>query len=453
VGDLDAIDQIISVTGPRRVGKSTLLKQIVEHLVHLKHVEPERVIYYSFDDPALFLKNLSGGEMIEKLMAYSLDVGQPQKPAYLLLDEIQTLDRWEQYLKKYVDLNYPIRVVISGSASSPIFKKSRESLMGRVKDYHLLPFSFREYLLYQISIRSKEPEGDLLPEAMDFAKVGEALKGMYAKSPEHAALDSVKVPPMTSKLRVFADAALQTYMVEGGFPEVWKLPTAEKKIEYLYDNQVKKVITEDLVLAVEFRKPEQLKTFYISLLEHPGREVSMTSLSQDIGVNVQQIDKYLPLLEMTDLIRHASKFRRSAVRVRRGNQKFYPVDMALRNAVLRIGAELLSDDGAIGLYAENLVFNALKKWQGVLAIDYYRESNREVDFIVHTGPSRYLPVEVKYRSSWSEDHIKGLFHFQKRYPCHKPLVVTKGNDYFGSYDFPLGSVFCFPLTMFLLLFD
>lgn len=66
---------------------------------------------------------------------------------YLFLDEIQRLDRWELYIKKYYDLKYPVRFVLSGSASSPIFKKSRESLLGRVKDYHLPPFSFREFLL------------------------------------------------------------------------------------------------------------------------------------------------------------------------------------------------------------------------------------------------------------------------------------------------------------------
>lgn len=453
VNDLTSIPQIISVTGPRRVGKSTLLKQIIRNLLE-QNVPPELVIYYSFDDPALFLRDVSGGEMVEELMAYCLEAAKANGPAYLFLDEIQTLDRWEQYLKKYVDLNYPIRVVISGSASSPIFKRSRESLLGRVKDYHVLPFSFREYLLYLTYTTNRR---DLLEEAETYVAVGESIKGMLAKSPEHADLDSVRISTPTDDLLDLANSALDTYLVEGGFPEVWELPTAEKKIEYLYDNQVKKVITEDLVVAVEFRKPEQLKTFYISLLEQPGREVNMTTLSQDIGISVQQIDKFLPLLEMTDLVRHASKFRRSAVRVRRGNQKFYPVDMALRNAVLRIGSELLQDEGIMGLYAENLVFNSLKKWQGVLQIDYYREGSRagakEVDFVVHTNPSTYWPVEVKYSNNWNESDIEGLSHFRNRYPCHFSAVVTKHMEDFGKRDTSAGEVFQIPLLLFLLLFD
>lgn len=60
-------------------------------------------------------------------------------PIYVFLDEIQRFGRWE-FLKKYFDLHYPVRFAISGSTSSPICKKSRESLLGRIKDYHIIAF-------------------------------------------------------------------------------------------------------------------------------------------------------------------------------------------------------------------------------------------------------------------------------------------------------------------------
>ena len=53
VRDLQKLPQILAITGPRRVGKSTLLRQIVRH--HLRQGHPtELLIYYSLDDPALF---------------------------------------------------------------------------------------------------------------------------------------------------------------------------------------------------------------------------------------------------------------------------------------------------------------------------------------------------------------------------------------------------------------
>ena len=445
VDDLFSVDQIISIIGPRRVGKSTLMRQLVKYLIKEKDVDPTHIIYYSFDDPTLSLRNISGGEFIESLYDHVRQIGEP---AYLLLDEIQTLERWEQYLKKYYDLKYPIKVVVSGSASSPIFKKSRESLLGRVKDHHILPFSFREYVLFHLH----EPENNSLKDEMDlFLVAGENLKGMLTGSLDHIDTSQVQIPMMSQELWDFADKLLGDYFVEGGFPEVWKLPTEEKKIEYLYDNQIKKVIYEDLVLATEFRKPEQLKMFYISLLEKPGQEVNVSSLSKDIGVGIQQIEKYLPLLEMTDLIAHVEKFRKSSVRVRKGSRKFYLIDLALRNCIMRTGRAMLKDDTLLGLYAENLVFNALRKWDGILQIDYYREKQKEVDFIVHTKPTRYWPIEVKYRNRWISRGLPGIVRFRKQFQSVIPAVITKKNEDYG-YDEKL-DVFQIPLVSFLMMFD
>jgi predicted AAA+ superfamily ATPase len=154
---------------------------------------------------------------------------------------------------------------------------------------------------------------------------------------------------------------------------------------------------------------------------------------------------------MTDLIRGAGKFRKSAIRPRAGFQKFYPVDLALRNAVLRLGGEILDDPSVMGLYAETLVYNALRKWPGVLQVDYYRESQLEVDFIVHTRPMQYLPVEVKYSATVGAGDLKGLTRFRAKYRCTRPMLVTREREDFGL-DKELG-VFKLPLILFLLLFD
>lgn len=63
---------------------------------------------------------------------------------------------------------------------------------------------------------------------------------------------------------------------------------------------------------------------------------------------------------MTDLLHHAEKFTKSLIKVRRGNIKCYLIDLALRNAILRIQDNLFQDAQTLGLYAKNLVSNALK---------------------------------------------------------------------------------------------
>lgn len=439
---LKEVPQIISITGPRRVGKSTLIRQIARKLIK-EGANPDNIIYYSMDDPALLRSEINHDKFFDSLM------DDARKKAgnnliYVFLDEIQRFDRWELFLKKYYDLHYPVRFAISGSASSPIFKKSRESLLGRIKDYHLLPFSFREFFLYH-----NREDSHVINQINEIYKTGEAVMGMISKHPEYAELQQVNISAIPENLRHNIDTHLNRFFIEGGFPEVWILPDWETKQAYLFDNQVEKVILEDLVLAVELRKPEILKRFYISLLENPGREINFQQLSKDLGINRASIEKYFPLLEMTDLIHHVEKFAKSPIKVRRGNIKCYLVDLALRNAILRIQESLLKDAQVLGLYAENLVFNALKKWEGTVSISYYKEKTYEVDFIVHIGAGNYLPVEVKYKEKVEESEMRTIKNFCGRFKCTRGIVVTKRWTDFGKRD----NLFYMPLPHFLLLFD
>ncbi|MEO5356514.1 MAG: ATP-binding protein [Nitrospirae bacterium YQR-1] len=435
---LKNVPQIISITGPRRVGKSTLIRQTIKKLI-AEGVHPQRLIYYSMDDPALLLTNTDHDKFFTALMEHSVSMDAPDT-TYVFLDEIQRFPGWELFLKKYYDLDYPIRFCISGSATTPIFKKSRESLLGRIKDFHVLPFSFREFLLYH--------NLDLSVVLNNIYKTGKTIQGMLSEHFKYADLEEVHVPQIEEHLRDNISYYFEIFLKEGGFPEVWSLPDWETKQSYLFDNQVKKVILEDLVLTVELRKPEMLKRFYISLLENPGREINFQKLASDLGVSRATIETYFPLLEMTDLIRHIDRFSKSYISTRRGNIKCYLTDLALRNAVLRIGDTLLEDEATVGLYAENLVFNALKKWQGVVNIGYYRDKTREVDFIVSAGAGRYLPVEVKYKNNINAGQLKVIRTLCKQFD-QNGIVVTKQWDDFGKRD----CLFYIPLPHFLLLFD
>lgn len=117
---------------------------------------------------------------------------------------------------------------------------------------------------------------------------------------------------------------------------------------------------------------------------------------------------------------------------------------------LRIGRDVLSDHDMLGLYAENLVFNAFRKWTEVIQIDYFRENQREVDFIVHVKPSQYWPVEVKSRNS-VDLTCAPLSYFIEKHLCFKPRIVTRNREDWGTppdkMTILMGSV------QFLLVFD
>src|SRR4030042_2669838 len=155
ISDIEELPQIVSVTGPRRVGKTTALRQVICHLLDNKSIAPERVLYFSFDDSDMFVSSELQREIFDRLVAYAKGKGATKEvPFYFFLDEIKRLPRWSFFLKKYYDLKFPARFIISGSASSAIFRQSQESLLGRIKDRHLLPFSFREFCFYKLRYNS-----------------------------------------------------------------------------------------------------------------------------------------------------------------------------------------------------------------------------------------------------------------------------------------------------------
>lgn len=437
--DLLSLKQIISITGPRRVGKTTLLKQIIQSLIQDGHAKPDRIIYFSFDDP-LMVEASVREKFLDEMIKWT-DITHKSQIVYLFLDEIQRFDRWELYLKKFYDLGFPIRFVISGSASSPIYRKSRESLLGRIKDNHLMPFSFKEFVYFHKA--DDEEILDFVNKAGDFGYKLQREMAVDWKEVQSGA------GPLSVSERIFGELnqQLKNYFVEGGFPEAWEIKDVVAKQEYLFDNQVQKVIFEDLVIATEFRKPEKIKSYYLSLIERPGQEINVEKASQKIGVSRPMLEKYLPLLEMTDLVKTLPRFSKRPLKYRRGSVKCYLVDLALRNAILKLNGAVLSDATTLGFYAENLVFNALRRYEGVIELTYYKDAKREVDFVVHVGGKRYLPIEVKYRDE--VDDLASIQYFIKQFNQRFGIVVTK--QFFKPQTEEKNLLFV-PLSIFLLFF-
>lgn len=418
LADLAELPQMISVTGPRRVGKTTALRQIIAHLLDEREVEPARILYFSFDDPEVFgspdLQRIIFDRLVERTGASPGDSGT----WYFFLDEIQRLPKWELFLKKYYDLRFPVRFIVSGSASSPIFRSSQESLLGRIKDRHLLPFSFKEFCCYRMQDR---------PEFAGIVERHGRLRNHLMEGQGEEAVRTVQT--LERDLSGFGSEiseAVVAYCREGGFPEVWSLADPVRKIEYLMEQQVRKVLYEDLMALTQYRKPENVLRFFVYLLAHPGREINMSTLAKEVGVERRVIEENLPRLMMTDLILRIQKFSHQPLRVRQGNIKCYPVDLALRNAVLKTWNDFTRDPVMMGLYAENLLAHEVCRWSEAIEVTYYREREKEVDFVVTHGGNRYLPIEVKYRQS--KEQAAGLRHFMARFKVPFGLIVTRERE-------------------------
>lgn len=413
--DVARLPQIISVTGPRRVGKSTLLKQCIQKLIQDNGTaQAGRVLYFTFDEPALYLPGFDADRFFNDMVSEFAALAKGG-PVFLFLDEIQKFPRWELYLKKYHDLNTPVRFVISGSASAPIFRKSLESLLGRIKTYRMLPFSFRESFCLQ---------ADIPDIGRDIGKLGERLRTDFGPSRLIPILSQLTAGEQFMPYGMLADF-LQRYFYEGGFPEVWVMPDLLAKQTYLYQNQVERVIFEDLLIAAEFRKPELLRRFYLGLLQHPGMETNLTRLSKETEIGKASIDNYFPLLEATDLVWRLQKYSGARNSAKSGNFKTYLVDLAVRNAVLKITPQALAaDETELGAYAENMIANHLRLWPGLVELAYFRERNNELDFIVDLGHTR-VGIEVKYRNQPELKDAERSARLAKELGCEAFILVSK----------------------------
>lgn len=139
---------MLNIVGLRRVGKSTIMRQVIGSLLDQK-IKPTNIFYFLFD----YSSQIQRPEFLDEVLSvyFKEVINKPSlslnERVYVLLDEIQYIDDWQSILKRYYDLSgKKIKFIITGSQSVLLKGKYRESLAGRVFDYYLPPLSFREFI-------------------------------------------------------------------------------------------------------------------------------------------------------------------------------------------------------------------------------------------------------------------------------------------------------------------
>jgi hypothetical protein len=124
--------QIVLFTGLRRVGKTTLMYQIIEELIK-KDTDPYHILYFSFDEMRCDLE-----EIIKQYETEVLQDDISKKKVYIFLDEIQKLEGWPSKVKLLYDSNPKLKIFLTGSAQITMWQGTRESLAGRFFDFIVL---------------------------------------------------------------------------------------------------------------------------------------------------------------------------------------------------------------------------------------------------------------------------------------------------------------------------
>lgn len=317
--------QIVSVTGLRRVGKTTLIYQAVQYLMD-KNVEASNILYFSFDETIKGLNDL--------IDTYRETQGKDfrKNRIYIFLDEIQKLENWQNQLKKYYDLYPKICFTISGSESLFIKTKSIETLAGRVYELQMPTLSFREFL----EIQGMNPD---------------------------------KMPVLKIK------TLFREYIEKGGLPEIVYEKNRDEIKRYVRSSIIDKILFRDILVLTGIRDPEILKTILETIAANPGMQLEYQSLAQQLERDRRTISNYITWLREAFLIKILENYRKGRLAAMRKNKRAYIAD----NSVI-IAFKQNIDDAFFGRLVENAVIN-------VLDARFFWKNRHDVDAVVEGIPA------------------------------------------------------------------
>tara|TARA_R110000868_G_scaffold158036_3_gene385772 strand:+ start:17076 stop:18254 length:1179 start_codon:yes stop_codon:yes gene_type:complete len=354
---------IQAIIGPRQIGKTTLVKQVLKELGAASH-------YVSADEPGL-----QGDTWLEQQWQVARLLAEQQSEAVLVVDEIQKLKNWSATVKKCWDEDTAndvnVKVVLLGSTSLFIQEGLTESLAGRFETIHMRHWSFAE-----------------MQEAFDWS--------------------------------------LDQYIYFGGYPGAAPLIDDEDRWRnYINDSLIETTISRDILLMNRVDKPILLRRLFQLACAYSSQILSYTKMLGQLldAGNTTTLAHYLQLLTDIGALAGLEKYSGSTVRQRASSPKLQVQNTALMTAQQNKTFEQAKQDldywGRLveSTVGAHLINQAVGK---NIELYYWRDKNKEVDFVLQQG-EKLTGIEVK--SGSKQTALPGMAEFKKQYDPDKVLLV------------------------------
>lgn len=373
------IKEITIITGVRRSGKSTIMYYMISNLLK-KGISEKQILFVNFDD-----KKLSQDSLDEIYQEYRKNLN-PEKKAYIFLDEIHKKEGWESWIRKKYDLKTDDKFIISGSCSYLLKKEYSTLLTGRNLTFEIFPLNFKEFLLFKGIELNKE----------------NLKKGIVLEKSKIAILSNLK-----------------EYLNLGGLPEV-----VLKQEQF--KNQVLKQYFDDILYKDIIDKynlnSQKTRDLALFLMTNFTSLISLRNLRNSLGIAYDSIKDYVSYFKEAFLFFTLEHFSYSLKEQKTLPSKIYCIDNGLRNAV---SFKFSKDEGKL---AENLVFIELKRKEQEV---YYWQSERkeEVDFIIKNKDNTITAINVTYVDEINEREISSLLKFQEKFKkTEEMIILTKETE-------------------------
>ena len=390
---------ILALVGLRRIGKTVLIYQFIQKLIS-EGVPKENIIFFSFDESAAQL-----GDILDSYKEFQKKDFRDDK-VYIFLDEIQKCNNWENEIKKYYDLYPKIKIIISGSESLFIKKKTKETLAGRIIEFALTPFSFREYLRFHgIKELDLKYETKIAPLFVKYAKMG--------GFPETFSFDVEVFDKPRTSVRGTLRASKNLGQTSAFKPRYTKrfFDNDKEFKEYIRALVVDKIVYKDIPKSFKIESPEFLGVLLELIATNPGINLDYMSLSKQFEKDRRVIKDYISYLKESFLVCILGNYRKGSITTLRKMKKAYPTDNAL-SYMYKLGI----DDSFFGKMIECLVVNKLK------AKSFWKDGN-EVDIVVEN-----FPIEVKYQEQIGSGDFIALKSFMRKFNVKEGVMITKKDE-------------------------
>lgn len=363
------------ISGARQVGKTTMARQAAER-------SGLQYRYATADGPTL-----QASAWIEqqwqagRILAHESD----ELGALLILDEIQKVPQWAESIKRLWDEDamngVNLKVVTLSSTPLLMERGLTESLAGRFELLQLPHWSY-------------------------------------------------------SEMRDAFGYSLDQYIFFGAYPGAARLSKRQDRwSRYIRDSLIETTIARDVLLLSRIDKPALMRRLFDLGCRYSGQILSynkMIGQLQDAG-NTTTLAHYLDLLSAAGMMTGLQKYAAADVRVRASSPKLQVLNSALMTATSGMKlSQAKADHEFWGRLVETAVGAHLvnSSYSGGYRVYYWRDRNREVDFVVETSTS-LIAIEVK--SNRRRDALPGMSAFKQTF--HPTRMLLVGGDGISVEDF------------------
>jgi len=392
--------ETIVIKGVRRSGKSTLLEQIIYHLLR-SGISPTRILKINFEEP-LFSSEYSI-DLLEQIYRLYRERVQPNEKVWLFLDEIQNISGWESWVRGRMETE-EVKIFLTGSSSQMLSREIGTKLTGRQVSFEIYPLSFSEFLKFNdISIKNE----------VDYVHNKTIIRHLFRE-----------------------------YLKYGGFPEV-VLKERDKDKMLLLKNYFEDILYRDIATRYEIRDIANLRNLAVYLLTNIAKPTSVNKLRKNFSISQDKTENYVSAVLESYLLFQVQKFAFSLKNTLRSEFKPYAIDSGLRN---RVAFSFSADSGRV---IENAVYCELKRRHEEI---YFLSNGFEIDFAVKEGPEISKLIQVWHEDSQTasipERELNSFFKQDGASPQTQRLLIS--NDYEDIVHMAGMKIHCLPAIKFFL---